>query len=189
MKNIWIAPTKIGLYVIILFLAAITVVTILKAENVGITVGEVANSVKDLIKNNPSHSLAGQDDEINQLASQIKDASDKWGVNPHLLVAMIYCESSFNYRAYNPDKGEWGYMQVHGVAKTRCEKRGYNLDLKEDQIKCGTWWLSTRIKRCGNLERGLTAYACGRCETNSYKVVWIVRRRLNMARRLERSHR
>ena len=97
----------------------------------------------------------------------------------------MHRESSMRPNAKG-DLGEVGLMQVGDDVKRLCKARGLNLLEPEDQIACGTWWLSECRERCGSLRGGFTFYATGRvCKPDTEHVKDVVFDRFNLAERLE----
>lgn len=121
----------------------------------------------------PRHKLVGE------IARAIDTSAELYGLDPALLAACTYAESSMDPRAVGASHGETGLLQVHGQARRRCRVAGLDLDDPTDQIYCGSQWLAHLSTHCGqvvkNHERcirerspeacagGLAAFISGAC--------------------------
>jgi len=147
-----------------------------------------------LPKRDPRHRL------VHRAARAIEENSRRYALDPALLAAIIYAESSFDPRAVGFSDGETGVMQVHGRARRQCKMAGLDLTKLEDQVQCGSRWLSLCEARCGSLVRdrvrclssrgkdtkscsgGMAQYITGRCDLTSKKLAWKVFYRFRLAR-------
>jgi len=174
-------PTKLGLIVYLIFLWIFgLVVSSHTSEVADLQVYGVSQAIKlKLAETAPRHWLINDIAERRHLAEAIVAASRRYDIDPYLLTAMAYCESTFRREAIG-SRGERGLIQVG-----RGASRGCDLTTDIGQLECGASWLRRGIDRCGSLHGGLTAYATGKCKTDNPKVIWVVNRRLKMAKRLK----
>jgi hypothetical protein len=113
---------------------------------------------------------------IQELNEAFNKASDAYGTDKDLLIAMAWHESSFKSGVKGDNGKSWGIMQVGKQGRKRC---GYS-ETVEGQIMSGACWLNEGVKWCGDIKGGLTAYACGVCSTTSYRCNRAVKRRLKL---------
>jgi hypothetical protein len=117
------------------------------------------------------------------------------GLDPALLIAMAYKESSFVVSARG-QLGELGLVQVHGKAT-----RGCDLGTPEGQAQCGAKWLSRVVQECGGsialdaekcrttgargaCSGGLAGYASGSCSARTVRTAQLIRGRLRLAEKI-----
>lgn len=117
------------------------------------------------------------------------------GLDPALLIAMAYKESSFDTSARGR-LGELGLVQVHGKAT-----RGCDLGTPEGQAQCGAKWLSRVVQECGGsialdaekcrttgargaCSGGLAGYASGSCSARTVRTAQLIRGRLRLAEKI-----
>lgn len=93
------------------------------------------------------------------ISNAVKSASDKYGVDPNLILAVIQKESNFNPKATSKS-GAQGLMQIMpSNFKYLGVTNGYNI---ENNIDCGTKLLKQYLdKYNGNVEMALMAYNGG----------------------------
>ncbi len=115
-----------------------------------------------------------------KLVAGFDSAAAKYELDPLLLVAMSYLESSFKSDVIGFKRGAIGLLQVHGVAAKGCE-----LKTVKGQIHCGARWLDKGIKRCGSIEAGLYAYATGKCNGKATRAVRAVNKRVKLWKQLQ----
>jgi len=90
----------------------------------------------------------------------------RYSLDPATVLAVIYVESSFNPRARS-SKGAVGLMQIMPVtAREMGDELGYRLDEidledAEINIRLGTYYLATLLRRYEELDRALQAYNGG----------------------------
>lgn len=94
-----------------------------------------------------------------RISNAVKSASDKYGVDPNLILAVIQKESNFNPKATSKS-GAQGLMQIMpSNFKYLGVTNGYNI---ENNIDCGTKLLKQYLdKYNGNVEMALMAYNGG----------------------------
>jgi len=140
----------------------------------------IAAAIKWKLRLNPRHELVRNPNTRQELAKDIIEVASEYGHDPWLITAMAYCESTFRPHAIGDSRGERGIMQLHGRPTRGCE-----FDTARGGLECGARYLRLLTDRCGSVERGVAAYATGRCKlSEEEKAMWTVRRRLRMAERL-----
>ena len=109
----------------------------------------------------------GRPKDVAELATVLLEAECAYGVEVHLLLALIERESHFDHRARGP-RGSVGLMQVRpSTARAVTKERGWgNVDerLLEDarmNVRLGTVYLAAMYERFGDWESALTAYNMG----------------------------
>lgn len=93
----------------------------------------------------------------------IVQESERYGIDPVAVAALISHESGFRSRAVGAH-GEIGLMQVKpdGHAVRLCPREVQRLRNPRLNIRCGVRILSYMVKRCGgSMSRALTAYNNG----------------------------
>lgn len=107
------------------------------------------------------------EDQVEALTELIVREADRNGLDPRLVAAVIFAESTFNPRATSP-VGARGLMQVMpGTGRWLLERRGERLartaDLYEPELNValGTSYLAELIGRFGSVEHALVAYNAG----------------------------
>jgi hypothetical protein len=143
------------------------------------TTETISKAIWSIVKTSPKNPVFKTQPRA-ELAGWIAEASGRHGIPGLLVTAIVYRESSFRPGAVGSARGEVGLMQVHGAAARGCE-----LDTGRGQIDCGTKWLAACKQKCGSVERSLTAYAIGKCETDSKRVKGIVNSRIKLWERLK----
>lgn len=111
-------------------------------------------------------------------------AGSRYDLPPDLLWSICYRESVFTLDRVGT-RGEIGMMQVGAKGRAYCaEACGTNTTAAE-QIACGACWLDAGRTWCGgDLRRGLTAYAGGKCHAKTAGVVRAVYLRYRVWRKL-----
>lgn len=172
-------PNPRGIFFILTFFFIISFAAVVFASEPGVE--NIQKSIQWLLRKNPNHQLNKNPEERNSFSQEILDQSQKYDIDPYLLTAMIYLESTFRTNATG-GIGEQGLSQVHGIAA-----RGCDLKTPRGQIECGARYLRSRIDHCGSIRGGLAAYAAGRCKVKpGEKLFRVVERRLRLAYYLSR---
>jgi len=92
-----------------------------------------------------------------ELATAFTEAGDKYGIDPLLLVALAFSESSLRVGVVGA-KGEQGLMQVMPSRAGRCD-----MATARGQVDCGAAELRKAIDLCGgDIGGGVARYASGR---------------------------
>lgn len=106
------------------------------------------------------------------LARSIYSASEEFGVDPYLVLAVAKRESEFDWHAYNPDCECHGPMQVNIYPATEFAKafgsapglklkvRGYNRN-PPLALRIGVWYLASKLSRYSDVRVALLAYNGG----------------------------
>src|SRR5690606_24339412 len=107
------------------------------------------------------------EEQVEALTELIVREADRNGLDPRLVTAVIFAESTFNPRATSP-VGARGLMQLMpGTGRWLLERRGERLtrtaDLYEPELNValGTSYLAELIERFGWAEHALVAYNAG----------------------------
>ena len=129
----------------------------------------------------PRHPMQRSPSERRRMAEYLASSAERWNVPVSLLVSMAWFETTFQFDLKGRSHGEVGVLQVHGRAK-----RGCNLDTQSGRLDCGARWLASGRAQCGSMTGALVRYGTGECETRDDHVRVYVRRRLRLAKRLER---
>lgn len=84
-----------------------------------------------------------------------------YDIDPLLVAVLVSLESSWRVDARGK-VGEIGLMQIH--PKNRRALEGADMRDGDGQIEAGVKWLRACIDQCGDVRRGLNAYATGHCD-------------------------
>jgi hypothetical protein len=99
-----------------------------------------------------------------EVSRMIVEASLERELDPYVLAVVVAHESSFNEKVPDGKIGEQGLTQVHGLAKRRALKQGYDLTTSKGQLAAGALHLQFCQEKCGGtLVRVLAGYQAGRC--------------------------
>ena len=118
----------------------------------------------------------------------IDEASTRYRVPPMLLVAMAYREGSFTMAGIGALGEQSTFQMVGYVAEHIRKKLEPECELKtyRGAALCAAAWLDTKRDKCGSIEGSFIFYATGRrCEPHTGHIVWLVRDRFGIARKLE----
>lgn len=105
----------------------------------------------------------------------VRAVSEEFGVDPYLVCAMIFCESSFRADAESP-AGALGLMQIMPSTGEwiagKLDIEGYSSEMllePELNVRIGAWYLSFLLKRYdGVRENALAAYNAGHGNVDSW---------------------
>lgn len=149
-----------------------------------VTVEDIDAAIRWLTRSAPrSNPMQTDADERMKTARAIHAAAIDTGLDPYLLTAMSFRESSFRTGA-SGTLGEVGLLQIHGPPLQRCLNDGMDMSSVDDQVLCSARYLRDRVAQCDSVTRGLTAYASGSCTPRTDKTARLVAARLRMAQRL-----
>ena len=154
------------------------------------SVAGITEAVTFLIHRDP-HPLQNNPERIAEISIALCDAGSQYDVDPYLLTAMAWRESTFR-----PDvldlktlgkAGEKGLLQVGREAAASCP---HFMDTVKGQALCGARWLAQAYRECGDKatdRQGLAMYASGNtCDMRGDKhLTWVVNRRINLRDRLK----
>lgn len=84
------------------------------------------------------------------------------GLEPAWLIYYAKKESSLLVDVVG-DRGEIGYCQAHGRARSTCEAAGYDLKTRRGGAMCMGLTMNMGVRRCGDFIRGMAWYASGSC--------------------------
>jgi hypothetical protein len=160
------------------FMAALTTLVVLHNE---VTIQEVDEAIRWLTRGGPANPMQARPELRVETARSIHAAASENDLDPYLLAAMSFRESSFRLGARGA-LGEIGLMQIHGSALRKC--RDLDMTLTSGQAMCGARHLRAMADHCGDITSGLTAYASGSCIARTDKTSRLVANRLRMAQRL-----
>lgn len=154
----------------------------------------ITKAVTFLIHRDP-HPLQNNPARIAEISIALCDAGSRYDVDPYLLTAMAWRESTFRPNVLSLDKigkaGEKGLLQVGREAAATCPH--FMTDVN-GQALCGARWLAQAYKECEGVAPGkatdaeaLAMYASGNtCDTKGDKhLTWVVNRRINLRNRLK----
>lgn len=100
------------------------------------------------------------------LASHIEREATYYSVDPYLLLATLFAESSLRLNQEGTI-GEVGMGQLHGKARTDAleELRGRGIDSEslQGQVAQSAWLLQDCKGACGDVQQALSRYLTGRC--------------------------
>ncbi|MBR4030349.1 MAG: lytic transglycosylase domain-containing protein [Clostridia bacterium] len=106
---------------------------------------------------------------------EIKEFSQKNGLEPSLVLAQIKAESGFNHNAKSK-KGALGLMQVMPETGTWCAKKLNISDFEENSlfipkinIEIGCWYLSYLLSKTDSIEWALASYNAGLSNVQKWK--------------------
>jgi len=162
-------------------------------DNEAILISKIEEFIRQEIAIERNHILLRKPERLTETAKIIHETSEMTGLDWEVIFAIISFESKFKYDALAKDKPTYGYMQIHGVAWTHCQKELHRpIDKKNprDQVLCGSIWLQHSIGECKNkLDHGIARYATGyMCDySDSISVSFIVNRRLKLINKLKES--
>jgi len=125
------------------------------------------------------------DERAKRLTAIFYNAGQRHNIDPLLLVAIAFKESSLSEAVENRRKrgelGEYGLMQTHGVAlnfrPADCNhhllpvkgRMGVNASKAYCQVETGAAYLAEARRKCGGTwARWIAAYGMGRCPSDSY---------------------
>lgn len=153
------------------------------ALHTAVTVQDIDGAIRWLVRGVPSNPMSIHSSR-REMAVYIHSAAKEWDLDPYLLTVMAFRESSFKPSAIGKSRGEIGVIQVHGKPLQDCEKDGFDMTQPAGQLRCGARYLRALSDHCGDVTRGLTAYACGQCEAPTNKIAQKIASRLRLAHRL-----
>ena len=154
------------------------------------SVAGITEAVTFLIHRDP-HPLRNNPARIAEISIALCDAGSRYDVDPYLLTAMAWRESTFRPNVLNLEKlgkaGEKGLLQVGREAAASCP---HFMDTVKGQAMCGARWLAQAYRECGDNatdRQGLAMYASGdTCSMKGDKhLTWVVNRRINLRNRLK----
>ncbi len=189
---------KIKVVLWILLMMAVVVVALYTADTYAAegdhcdtqSVSGITKAVTFLIQRDP-HQLQNNPARIAEISVALCDAGSRYDVDPYLLTAMAWRESTFRPIVLSLKKlgpaGEKGLLQVGREAAATCPH--FMTDVK-GQALCGARWLAQAYRECGDNttdEQGLAMYASGNtCNMKGDKhLTWVVNRRINLRNRLK----
>jgi len=184
-----------------LFIAVILILLAFALWAVDVSAGEgdhcdtqslagITKAVTFLIERD-THPLQNNPARIAEISVALCDAGSRYDVDPYLLTAMAWYESTFNPAVLSLKKlgkaGEKGLLQVGREAAASCP---YFMTDVKGQALCGARWLSQAYRECGDGasdKQGLAMYASGNtCTPKGDKhLTWVVNRRINLRNRLK----
>lgn len=129
-------------------------------------------------------SLLGPRDDVDpqSLAESIVAKSERHDVDPCLVTAIAYRESSFRVAAVGR-RGERGLMQTSRWLIMHDRGHCGNIDTVDGQLECGVSWLSMQLHSTTSPLLAVARYASGRKYPKS-KAFSVARDRLALAKRI-----
>lgn len=155
------------------------------------SIAGIAEAVTFLIHREPGHPLRNKPERIAEISIALCDAGSRYDVDPYLLTAMAWFESTFNPAVLSLKKkgkaSEKGLLQVGKEAAGTCP---YFMDDVRGQALCGARWLAQAYRECGDGasdRAALAMYAEGQtCNMKGDKqLTWKVNRRIRLRDRLK----
>ena len=154
------------------------------------SVAGITEAVTFLIHRDP-HPLQNNPARIAEISVALCDAGSRYDVDPYLLTAMAWRESTFRPAVLSLKKkgeaGEKGLLQVGREAAASCPH--FMTDVK-GQALCGARWLAQAYHDCGDGatdDQAVAMYADGKTcnKKKSEHLTWVVNRRINLRDRLK----
>lgn len=146
--------------------------------------GEMPKRFK--IKKNLRNSMMRKPERRNELAKAIEHASEKWGIDKYLLVAIAFREGRFRKDVKSTSSiGERSTFQIAPITerflRNRVEKECTTKTYRGAAL-CAASLLHVYAKSCGNMRGGITKYASGRsCIPKSKHLRWLTNDRVAMS--------
>jgi len=134
----------------------------------------------------PNHYVHKDDVKLTLLAKSYIEASDKYDIDPFLVISNTFFESDFKPEAIGA-AGEVGVAQVHGEAKRLCRQQGYNENTIRGGVLCSAYLLRRGKNMCGSWLVSLVKYRSGQCLKHNAFYLRKARMRYRFAQRLKRS--
>lgn len=163
----------------VLLCIAILSVLILIEVTVSADEVKVQKAIESLLSKAPGRALTRDKQRQAQLANDIVEASGEYDVPSLLLTMIVFRESSFKTNVTGKI-GEYGLVQVHGLAAKNCD-----LSTQVGQLRCGARWLKKSYNMCGTWKKALIAYATGKCKSGSKRVAVLIKSRMELWKKLE----
>ena len=135
-------------------------------------------AVFSLVEGAPNRKITKDANYRADLVAIIVHISEEYNIDPMLMIATLYRESSFKMNVTGKI-GEKGMGQVHGLAKRGCE-----MSTAYGQIDCAARWIHRMELKCGSVHGAVSAYLSGKCKPTG-KVLAALRRRVSLARKLK----
>ena len=135
-------------------------------------------AVLSLVEGAPARKITKNEEYRAWLVEMIVSISKKYNVDPILMIATLYRESSFKMNVTGRI-GEKGMGQVHGIAK-----RGCDMKTARGQIDCAARWMHRMNLKCGSVKGMVSAYLSGRCKPKG-KVLAALKRRVHLSNKLK----
>ena len=149
-----------------------------------VTVNDLDSAIDYLTRGVPANPMQREPDSRTEMARAILTAARETGIDPYLLVAVYYRESSFRHWVIGKAREEVGIVQIHGKPLRKCIEDGLDMARASDQVLCGARYLKQLSDHCGSITRGLSAYASGSCIPRTKRTQQIVVNRLRLAQEL-----
>jgi hypothetical protein len=133
----------------------------------------------------PNHYLHKDEQALQLLANSYIEASNKYDVDPFLIISNTFFESSFKPNVVGR-AGEVGLAQVHGEAHTLCSQQGYNPVTVQGGVLCSAYLLRRGKNMCGSWLVSLVKYRSGQCLKHNEFYLRKARMRYRFAQRLRK---
>jgi len=133
----------------------------------------------------PNHYVHKDDAKLTLLAKSYIEASDRYAIDPFLIISNTFFESDFKPDAIGT-AGEIGVAQVHGEAKRLCRLQGYNESTIRGGVLCSAYLLRQGKNRCGSWLVSLVRYRSGQCLKHNTFYLRKANMRYRFAQRLRR---
>jgi len=173
-------PVGIVFFLIYLFQAVIIVWLVLAYMNHNKIIMEQKEKIKELEEKVKildiieEYQIGFNNNEVIELTNVLYEESQKFGIDPLLILAVIISESSFK-RYQRSEMGAEGLMQVMpSVGADVASKWGIKLDKTQDlhnaglNVKVGTAYLFELILKFKDVKKAIIAYNIGEGVTKEY---------------------
>ncbi len=126
---------------------------------------------------------------VHELARLVAEEAEHYQVDPYLLLATLFAESSLRLGRVGSARGEVGMGQLHGTALVlagrELRSRGLEAESLAGQVAASAWLLGECHEACGAHEGAhegaVSRYLTGRCRAGSENVEKKIRYRLSLA--------
>ncbi len=98
---------------------------------------------------------------FDKVANLVKE-NNRSGLSDSLVICLIYKESTFETKAKNPKSSAKGLMQMTKIACKDMKVQYKDIDDPAANISAGTSYIALRIRRAGDITKGLEGFGTGK---------------------------